>query len=58
MGLFDRITSFGRFITGKFSIIGADGIPHYFSGFADDLKDKIMKTKLTIYMSVQVQKAR
>jgi len=44
-----RITSFGRFVTGKFAIIGEDGIPHYFGGLAKDLQDKIMGTKLTIY---------
>ena len=44
-----RITSFGRFITGKFPIIGPDGVPHYFDGLAEDLKEKIMKSKLTIY---------
>lgn len=44
-----RITSFGRFVTGKFPIIGEDGIPHYFSGLAEDLKKKIMESKLTIY---------
>jgi HNH endonuclease len=44
-----RITSFGRFVTGKFPIIGADGVPHYFGGLADDLKEKILKSKLTIY---------
>jgi hypothetical protein len=44
-----RITSFGRFVTGKFPIIGADGVPHYFSGLAEDLKNKIMDSKLTIY---------
>lgn len=44
-----RITSFGRFVTGKFPIIGADGVPHYFSGLAEDLKEKILNSKLTIY---------
>ena len=44
-----RITSFGRFVTGKFPIIGSDGVPHYFSGLAEDLKKKIMDSKLTIY---------
>lgn len=44
-----RITSVGRFLTGKFPIIGADGIPHYFSGLAEDLQRKILDTKLTIY---------
>ena len=44
-----RITSIGRFLTGKFPIIGADGVPHYFSGLAEDLQRKILETKLTIY---------
>lgn len=44
-----RITSFGRFITGKFSIMDSNGIPRYFDGLADDQKKKIMETKLTIY---------
>ena len=44
-----RITSIGRFLTGKFPIIGADGVPHYFSGLAEDLQRKILDTKLTIY---------
>lgn len=44
-----RITSFGRFVTGKFPVIGSDGIPHYFSGLAEDLKAKILDSKLTIY---------
>lgn len=45
-----RITSFGRFKTDKFAIIGDDGVPHYYSGFADDLKKKIDDAKLTIYV--------
>lgn len=44
-----RITSIGRFLTGKFAIIGADGVPHYFNGLAEDLQRKILETKLTIY---------
>lgn len=44
-----RITSFGRFITGKFAIKGSNGIPQYFSGLAEDLKEKILKSPLTIY---------
>lgn len=44
-----RITSFGRFFTGKFAIKGNNGIPQYFDGLADDLKEKILKTTLTIY---------
>lgn len=44
-----RITSFGRFVTGKFAIIDSTGTPRYFVGLAQDKKDKIMKSKLTIY---------
>ncbi len=44
-----RITSFGRFVTGKFSIMDSDDIPRYFDGLADDQKQKILKSKLTIY---------
>ena len=45
-----RITSFGRYVTGKFAINDINGIPRYFSGLAKDLQDKIMNTKLTIYI--------
>ncbi len=44
-----RITSFGRFVSGKFAIKNENGIPQYFSGLAGDMRDLIMKTKLTIY---------
>jgi hypothetical protein len=44
-----RITSFGRFVTGKFAITDSNGIPHYFDGLADDQKDMILNSKLTIY---------
>lgn len=44
-----RITSIGRYVTGKFPIIGSDGIPHYFGGLAEDLKSIILQSKLTIY---------
>lgn len=44
-----RITSFGRFFTAKFAIKGANGVPQYYDGLADDLKDKFLKSKLTIY---------
>lgn len=44
-----RITSIGRYITGKFAIIDENDIPNYFSGLAQEQKDKILNTKLTIY---------
>lgn len=45
-----RITSFGRFKTNKFPVMGADGVPHYYEGLADDLKARINNAKLTIYV--------
>ena len=44
-----RITSFGRFVTGKFSIMDVNNIPRYFDGLADDQKRKILNARLTIY---------
>ena len=45
-----RITSIGRFVTGKFAIKDTNDMPRYFSGLAEDMRDKIMQTKLTIYV--------
>ena len=45
-----RITSFGRFVTGKFSIMDENGIPRYFDGLAQDKKDLILNSTLTIYI--------
>ncbi len=45
-----RITSFGRFVTGKFAIKNSHGMEQYFSGLAENLKAKILETKLTIYI--------
>ena len=45
-----RITSFGRYVTGKFAINDENGIPRYFVGLPTDLQDKIMQTRLTIYI--------
>lgn len=44
-----RITSFGRFVTGKFAIKDSHGMEQYFSGLAEDLQKKILDTKLLIY---------
>lgn len=43
-----RITSLGRFVTGKFAIKNENGM-QYFSGMAQDKKAKILETKLLIY---------
>lgn len=44
-----RITSFGRFVNGKFAIKDNNGVPQYFSGLAEDLKKRILNSILTIY---------
>lgn len=44
-----RITSIGRFLTGKFAIKDQNGIEQYFSGLANDLRSKIETTPLLIY---------
>ncbi len=45
-----RITSFGRFKTGKFPIIDDNGMQQYFDGLDPELQDKILDSKLTIYI--------
>lgn len=45
-----RITSLGRFLTGKFPLIDESGMPHYYSAMPDNLKQKINETPLTIYI--------
>ncbi len=44
-----RITSLGRFVTSKFAI-RQDGIEQYFRGIAKDKQDKILNSKLLIYV--------
>ena len=44
-----RITSLGRFVTGKFAIKDDDGNEQYFSGMAKDKRARVLETKLTIY---------
>lgn len=45
-----RITSFGRFLTGKFPIKDKNGMEQYFRSLAEDLQNRIKNTKLTIYI--------
>jgi hypothetical protein len=45
-----RITSFGRFRTGKLAVKDANGMEQYYEGLADDLKERISGAKLTIYV--------
>jgi 5-methylcytosine-specific restriction endonuclease McrA len=44
-----RVTSFGRFITGKFAITDENGMQQYFSGLAKDKQEKILNSALLVY---------
>ncbi|MBU3666484.1 MAG: DUF262 domain-containing protein [Chthoniobacterales bacterium] len=44
-----RITSLGRFVTGKFAIKDDDGNEQYFSGMAKDKRARILNSGLLIY---------
>lgn len=44
-----RITSFGRFVTGKFAIKDDAGNVQYFSGLPEEQQQKIMKSRLLVY---------
>jgi hypothetical protein len=44
-----RITSFGRFVTGKFAITDANGMQQYFSGMSKDQQTKILKSEILVY---------
>ena len=44
-----RITSIGRFVTGKFAIKDSNNMEQYFGGMAQDKQDKIWNSQLLIY---------
>jgi 5-methylcytosine-specific restriction endonuclease McrA len=44
-----RITSFGRFVTGKFAIVDSNDMQQYFSGLAKDQQDKILDSEILVY---------
>lgn len=44
-----RITSFGRFVTGKLAVKDENDMEQYFTGIAKDKQTKILNTKLLIY---------
>ena len=44
-----RITSLGRFVTGKFGIIDDNGIPQYFSSLSTEMQQRILDTDLLVY---------
>lgn len=45
-----RVTSFGRYVTGKFAVQDESGMEQYFSGLAQDKQVKILKSPLLIYI--------
>lgn len=45
-----RITSVGRFVTGKFAVKDANGHEQYFSGMAEVQREKIMNASLLVYV--------
>lgn len=44
-----RITSFGRFVTGKFAILDENGMQQYFSGLSVDQQQKILDSEILVY---------
>ena len=44
-----RITSIGRFVTGKFAIQDENGMEQFFHGLAKDQQDRILESKLLVY---------
>ena len=44
-----RITSFGRFITGKFAIKDENGMEQFFGGLAQDKQEKILNSTILVY---------
>lgn len=45
-----RITSIGRYLTGKFAVKDAGGMERYFSGLDTNVQEQIKKTTLLIYV--------
>jgi hypothetical protein len=45
-----RITSIGRFVTGKFAVKDKNGHEQYYSGMANSQREQILNTKLLVYL--------
>jgi hypothetical protein len=45
-----RITSFGRYVTGKFAIIDENGMPQNFSSLPKDKQELIMNSEVLVYV--------
>lgn len=44
-----RVTSFGRYVTGKFAIKDENGMEQYFSGLAVNKQEKILNSEILVY---------
>jgi len=44
-----RITSFGRYVTGKFAIVDEHGMQQYFSGLSEDQQKLILDASILVY---------
>ena len=45
-----RITSFGRFVRGKFPVLDPAGMPRYFDALNDEERGRLLGTRLTVYV--------
>ena len=45
-----RITSFGRFVIGKFAVMDEKGMPRYFDSLPSDQQDLIMDSEILVYV--------
>ena len=45
-----RITSIGRYVTGKFAVKDSNGMEQYFSGLNEELQKLVKETHLLIYI--------
>ena len=45
-----RITSFGRYVRGKFPIMDTDGKPKWFDGLGEERQKRLLETPLTVYV--------
>lgn len=45
-----RVTSLGRFLTGKFPVMDENGMPHYYASMSGDDIKKINEARLTVYI--------
>ena len=46
-----RITSFGRFVRGKFPVTDADGVPKWFDGLGAERQERLLGTPPIIHVA-------